>query len=60
MTNGQKIKYIGSGGNYGKTGEFDRYTNAAKTRCRYFLLHENGGMSGYTGVVEDLEKVGAE
>lgn len=57
MISGQKIKYIGSGGNYGKKGEFDRYTNKARTRCRFFLESASGSTCGYVGLVKDLEPV---
>ncbi len=34
-------------------GEFDRYTNKARTRCRYFL-NINGTLKGFTGPVDDI------
>jgi hypothetical protein len=56
MTNGTKIVYIGKGNNYGKTGEFDRYTNASKTRCRFFLNLDRGQI-GFVGSVDNINKV---
>jgi hypothetical protein len=55
MISGQKVKYIGLGSNYGKKGEFDRYTNKAKTKCRFSLERGDGSLSGYVGLVKDLE-----
>jgi hypothetical protein len=57
MNKGQKIRYVGTGSNYGIEGTFDRYTNAAKTRCCFSLKLPRGEV-GFVGFTENLEPVG--
>jgi hypothetical protein len=56
MKRGDKVVFIGAGELRGRVGEFDQYTNKAKTRCRYFLALERGEV-GFTGFVENLKLV---